>query len=261
MGAKPQLRKPAYAISSVDNALRLIHMLRDLGEVRGMDAAEELGISRSSVHRLMAMLVFRGFAVKDESRVYHPGPSIGVRPVAVAGTKDLLSIVKPHLNALRDELGESAYYMMLTGRLIRFLWTAESAYPTHAEDRRGFVLPAEASAGGRAILATKSPASISLLYREPCERGDMNENDIARLQFELRQVTIRGYSFSIEEAERGIVSVAVPIRYEAVRPASAISIAGPVSHLKNVTDPTAIAKLTNVRDQIEYELSSRYSHP
>jgi IclR family acetate operon transcriptional repressor len=259
MGANPRLRKPTYAISSVDNAIQLIHMLRDLGEVRGMDAAEELGISRSSVHRLMSMLVFRGFAVKDESRVYHPGPSIGVQPVAVAGAKDLLSIVKPHLNDLRDGLGESAYCMMLTGRSIRFLWTAESAYPTHAEDRRGFVLPAEGSAGGRAILATKSPASVRLLYREPCENGELNEDDMARLQFELRQVTVRGYSFSIEEAERGIVSVAVPIRYEAVRPPSAISIAGPVSHLKRVTDPAAIARLTNVRDEIEHEISEKRS--
>ena len=40
----------------------------------------ELGIAPSTAHRLLAMLVYRGFAVQDEKRMYHPGPAMGAGP-------------------------------------------------------------------------------------------------------------------------------------------------------------------------------------
>ncbi len=82
MRNKPQkaIQKPAYLLESVDNALRLLQMLRDVGAVRLNQAANELGIARSTAHRLLAMLVYRGFAVQDEKRIYHPGPAMGAGP-------------------------------------------------------------------------------------------------------------------------------------------------------------------------------------
>jgi IclR family transcriptional regulator, acetate operon repressor len=83
---KPQkaIQKPAYLLESVDNALRLLQMLRDVGAVRLNQAATELGIARSTAHRLLAMLVYRGFAVQDEKRIYHPGPAMGAGSPTVA---------------------------------------------------------------------------------------------------------------------------------------------------------------------------------
>ncbi|MBF8187168.1 helix-turn-helix domain-containing protein [Nonomuraea sp. K274] len=49
-----------YPIESVDNALRLIHLLRARGEVGVTAAAKALGVAPSTAHRLLAMLVFRG---------------------------------------------------------------------------------------------------------------------------------------------------------------------------------------------------------
>ena len=84
---KPQkaIQRPAYLLESVDNALRLLQMLRDVGAVRLNQAATELGIARSTAHRLLAMLVYRGFAVQDEKRTYHPGPAMGAARPTGAG--------------------------------------------------------------------------------------------------------------------------------------------------------------------------------
>lgn len=73
--AAKTITRPSYALDSVDNALRLLQMLRDVGALRLKDAAEELGTAPSTAHRLLAMLVYRGFAVQDEKRRYHPGPA------------------------------------------------------------------------------------------------------------------------------------------------------------------------------------------
>ncbi|MGH3277713.1 MAG: helix-turn-helix domain-containing protein, partial [Trebonia sp.] len=73
--------KPPYAIDSVDNALRILQLLRDSGQVRVSGAAAELGVARSTAHRLLAMLVYRDFAVQAEDRSYHPGPAVSARPL------------------------------------------------------------------------------------------------------------------------------------------------------------------------------------
>ena len=49
--------KPAYAIDSVDHALHLVQLLQHEGPLRVTDAAERLDVSRSTAHRLLAMLV------------------------------------------------------------------------------------------------------------------------------------------------------------------------------------------------------------
>jgi IclR family transcriptional regulator, acetate operon repressor len=73
--------RPAYAIESVDNALRILQLLRDSGQVRVSDVAAEIGTARSTAHRLLAMLVYRDFAVQAEDRSYRPGPALSPPPL------------------------------------------------------------------------------------------------------------------------------------------------------------------------------------
>jgi len=249
MAAAPPRLRPTYALRSVDNALRLLQMLRDLGEVRVKDAALELGVAPSTVHRVMSMLVFRGFAVQDASRTYLPGPSIGVPPVAMPTARQVQDAARSHLDALRDAVGESANLMVLAGTDVRFLLTAEAAGPLHAHDRRGFVLPAHRSAGGRAILAMLDPSTIDGLYA-----GRLDDEDLRRLDGELALVRARGYAVSAEEAERGIVSAAAPIHGLAL---AAVSIAGPTARGGAITGDASIARLLEARDRIAEELAAR----
>ena len=250
MTARPQRRRPSYPVTSVDNALRLILMLRDLGEVRGREAAATLGISPSSVHRLMSMLVYRGFAVQGDSRAYLPGPSIRVSP---AGTdaRWLIDLVKPHLAELSLQLGEATYFEILTGTDIRFLVTVEGGVPQQAGDRNGFVIPAHASSAGRAILANMADDNIEALFGESSGFPDIQRR---ALEAELRKVRNRGYALSVEEVETGIVSAAVPLRVRGLEPPAAISTAGPRSRLGSISSPETISLLMAARDAIEQDV-------
>ena len=88
---KPVQKRPTYSIEAVDNALQLLQLLRDGGALRLKDAADELGVAPSTAHRLLAMLVYRGFAVQDETRRYVPGPAMGVGPAGLSWTRLLRS--------------------------------------------------------------------------------------------------------------------------------------------------------------------------
>ena len=48
--------KPAYAITSVDHALQLATVLQVEGPLTVSEAAERLGVARSTAHRLLSML-------------------------------------------------------------------------------------------------------------------------------------------------------------------------------------------------------------
>ena len=70
MPDKPLKTPPPYAIASVDHALRLAAMLQLEGGLTVSEVAGRLGVARSTAHRLLAMLVYRDFAVQDENRLY-----------------------------------------------------------------------------------------------------------------------------------------------------------------------------------------------
>ena len=59
---------PPYAIASVDHALRVAVMLQLEDGLTVSEVAERLGVARSTAHRLLAMLVYRDFAVQDENQ-------------------------------------------------------------------------------------------------------------------------------------------------------------------------------------------------
>src|SRR5436309_113375 len=73
--------RPAYAIASVDSALLLASLLQQEGPMRVTDAAGRLGVSVSTAHRLLGMLVYRDFAEQLPDRRYGPGTVLRRGPV------------------------------------------------------------------------------------------------------------------------------------------------------------------------------------
>jgi IclR family acetate operon transcriptional repressor len=68
---------PPYPIQSVDYALQLLLILKRDGVLRVSEAAAELGVARSTAHRLISMLRFRGFVeqARDRSPTWAGAPA------------------------------------------------------------------------------------------------------------------------------------------------------------------------------------------
>ena len=150
--------KPPYAIASVDSALLLATLLQQEGPMRVTDAAERLGVSVSTAHRLLGMLVYRDFAEQLPDRRYGPGRLMRHGPAPQAPVARLREVALPYLRGLVDELGETANLMVLAGADVRFVATVESDQVLRVGDRTGRALPAHLSSGGKAVLAARSAA-------------------------------------------------------------------------------------------------------
>lgn len=213
--------KPPYPLESVDNALRLLQLLRDNGRLRVSEAAAELGIARSTAHRLLAMLVYRDFAVQDDQRGYLPGPALSAAPVAGRPMRYLRRTLLPHLEALCERVDETVNLVVRVGTQTRFIATVESDQVLHVGDRQGTVLPARKTSGGKALLALLTPTRLRELYED--------EPDFDPLCRELDAVRGRGYALNMEGTETGVSAIGRSLSDGAGRPVAAVSIAVPTA--------------------------------
>jgi DNA-binding IclR family transcriptional regulator len=221
--------RPPYAIESVDNALRILQMLRDSGQVRVSDMAAELGIARSTAHRLLAMLVYRDFAVQAEDRSYRPGPAMAAEPLRREPTQRLRQVMRPHMEALCDQVAETINLVVRLGTQTRFLHTVESAQVLRVGDRQGTILPAWKTSGGKALLAELPDTQLTAVLRGANGRPPegMTAAERRSLVNELRLVRDQGYAENIQESESGVCAIGLCVRDKSGDPVAALSVSAP----------------------------------
>lgn len=224
--------RPTYAIGSVDSVLRLLRGFSQQSEIRISEAAESIGVAPSTAHRLLTMLVYHGFAVKDDRlRVYRPGPILHELGMSVIRDMDIRRHARPVLERLRDEVNESVNLAVPYGSQVLYVDGLESKNVLRVGTRAGTFVPANCISVGKVLLATLS--AEQLLQTFPSEvLPTITPNSVAKrakLEKELKEVRARGYARSFGESEEGVCSVAVALTNQQGEARAAISIAAPIS--------------------------------
>ena len=231
-GSEPQVgagekNQPAYPITSVDNALRLMLMFKDHSRIRLSDAAAALGVSTTTAHRLLAMLQFRGFVRQEDNvRTYVPGPAFVDIGLAAVRNMDIRAHARPILADLAMRLGETVHLAQLEGSNVRYLIGAEGEEALRVADRTGQVVPAHTSATGRVLLADL-PANVLEPILRKLETQDV---DVPELRKELDQVRERGYALNYRPDN--VISMATPVRNRDDVTVAAINAVGPAARMQ-----------------------------
>jgi IclR family transcriptional regulator, acetate operon repressor len=237
---------PAYPIESVGNALALLLLYKDRHAIRVAEASDALGVARSTAHRLLAMLQHFGFVRQNaRTRAYHAGPALVEIGMAVIAEMDVQAAVRPHLEKLVDELGETAHVCALRGRDSVFLGCVESPKALRAGDRTGTMLPAYATSAGKALLAELGEETVR--ERFPNETLDPLTRRTIRtrtaLLAELRRVRERGFATNVDESESGLWAVGRAIRGRAGDVRAAITVSGPAARFRELDQNRVAAAL------------------
>ena len=227
-------QKPQYPVESVDRALRLLLMFREHQEIRLSSARDELQVGQSTAHRLMAMLVYHGFATQDPAtRVYRAGPALFEIGLSVVNNLDIRAAARPALESLAAATGETVHLGLLEGNEVRFVDVVESELALRVSGRVGRRLPAHATSLGKAMLAAMTDEQVRALYpREmlPVVTGHTMTRR-SDLQAELERVRARGYARNSEESEEGVSSIGMAIVHPVRGVLGAITIAVPLSRM------------------------------
>ncbi|MEU3271085.1 IclR family transcriptional regulator [Saccharomonospora sp. NPDC006951] len=237
--------RPQYPIESVDNALRILLLLGDRSELRLTEVADYLGVASSTAHRLLAMLHYRGFVRQDSrSKAYVPGTTLTGVAFSILQKFDVRQTLRPFLEQLNDETGETVHVATLDGTTVRFIDAIESPKAVRVASRLGRSMPANCTSTGKAMLAFLPEERLRQLYPGD-ELPALTENSISSrsaLERELAGIRRRGYATSSEESEEGVssVSVAFPADRSALR--LSFNTAMPVSRVKR-TEIKRIAEM------------------
>lgn len=205
---------PQYPLESVNNALRLLLLFESQPSIRLTEVSSYLGVASSTAHRLMGALLYRGFVRRNPStRTYEPGPSLSSLAFAIGRQVDIRTIVRPTLEHLFNETGETVHFARLEGGQTHFIDAIESSRAVRVGSRVGTMMPANCTATGKAMLSHLNPDQLREIYPNEELTGLTNASIRSRSALEnaLDTVRRRGYATSQEESEDGVVSVAVGI--------------------------------------------------
>jgi DNA-binding IclR family transcriptional regulator len=250
---------PRYPIESVDNALRVLSSFRSHDRLRVKDVADLLEVSTGTAHRLLAMLVYRGYVQQDPTtRLYVPGTILLSIGLQAAARCDLRTLAAPLLDQLRAEVDETIQVASLEGTDVLFVDARESSRTLRVTSRAGTLRPAHCTSVGKAMLAEIDRDALLELY--PDERlpqaTPKSISSRSELLVELESTRARGYAINFGELEDGVGSVAAAVRSRG-RPVAAIGAGAPMSRLDDVRITELAEAVRGAADKLRIELESR----
>ena len=221
--------KPAAAVQSVDRALLVLEILAKLGQAGVTEIAAELGVHKSTVSRLIAVLESRGYVeqVSDRGK-YRLGFSIARLARASSGHLDLVKLSQDVCDSLAAEVGETTNLAVLDAD--RIINIAEAIGPAEITLRTwvGQSCPAHATSSGKVLLAGLDAADVRTRLASVLESFTANTVvKIADLQRELATARERGWASVAEELEVGLNAVAAPVHDANAQVIAALSVSGP----------------------------------
>ena len=215
-------------VESVDRALVLLMAMRDRGPLSVKAAAELLRVAPSTAHRLLNSLAYRGFAAQGHDRTYRQGPEFSGRSARPLSTQEIRQAAQAALHQLHSAAGETVQLMVMHGGHIRFVDGVESNRTLRIGMLVGNLMPAFASAGGKAMLARMTNTQLEALYRSGLPHWPTSRiTTPALLKRHMTKVRRDGFGASIEETEQGVMGLGVSINDPHGLPVAALTIATP----------------------------------
>jgi IclR family transcriptional regulator, acetate operon repressor len=218
--------------------------------LRISEAAAELGVARSTAHRLISMLRFRGFVEQARDRTYRPGSAfadLGGGPNSAAA---LLGIARPHLVRLAERAGETSNLMMLAGSDVHFIDSIECNKALRVGTRVGVRLPARLTSGGKVLLADLPFEEVALLHPQLAD----DHAGISTMKRMLSATRRQGFGTNLQESERGVMAVGMAIRGTAGAAISAVTISAPTLRFNKAQIGKLIPALTETVEGIRSDI-------
>ncbi len=224
------------SLSTVSRALQVLQAFSYERPVMGVsELARRLGLGKSTVHRILTTLVAEGFIARTDDDRYRLGLKLHELGQLVVSSLELRQVAHAPLERLRNECGETVHIAVLEGTDVVFVYRFESPSTLRTFSRVGRRVPAYTTSSGKCLLAHGDPADVDAVVAAGLRRiGPRSITTERALRDALAKVRADGYVISVEENERGVVSIGAPVFGHDGACIAAVSMAGPT--LRMTTD-------------------------
>ena len=140
-------------MAPLERAFDVLEYVADRGEVRVGEICQDLKLPRPTVHRLLTVLIDRGYLDHDPVRhVYRTGPTT-TRIAAHTKASRVVQFAEPALVAMREASGETSNLGIVRGGRIVYAATLDGFRFPRMSVTIGEDVPPHAAAIGKALLA------------------------------------------------------------------------------------------------------------
>jgi DNA-binding IclR family transcriptional regulator len=230
----------------------------DEGGLGPSAVGQQVGLDKATVTRLLRTLIELGYVTQDEAtRRYHLTGRILWLAHRATIHLDLRTVVRPHLLALRDELGETVHLGVMEDLRVVYVDKIEADHSLQLVSAIGQTMPLHSTSLGKAMLAALPDEEREGKYArmDLSPRTDRTIVDLAAFRDEIRRTQRLGYATDDRENEPFGACVGAAIVGADGRPVGAISVAGPYFRIRDRFPPFG-RRLVTVAAAIARELGA-----
>lgn len=230
MPAKTEAKNPVGATAKT---LRILDALKRFDGAGVTELANELDLSKGTVHNHLSTLEENEFVVKDESTYRLSLRFLTLGEYARQQTP-LLEVARPEIDALAEETGEIANLLIEEHSRGIYLYISRGGQAINLDTHVGTRQYLHTSAVGKAILANMTDERFEAVIRRhglPAETPNTVTNKEA-LHEELQEIREQGVAFDGEERAEGIRCVAAPITDKNDNLLASVSVSAPSTRMK-----------------------------
>lgn len=223
----PNSHAPQLSVRAVDRALDiLLCFSRSESGLSLSEIAREVGLHKSTVHRLLTSMLNKGFVRKHpESDKYLLGWTVLELIHNVYQSDELSTVVLPVMTRLRDITSETVSLYIRSGIERIRIQAVESLEPVRNVASIGKTYPLYIGASGKVLLAYADALTLEKVLQDPTIPADFPKDDLLK---QLENIRRDGYAISVQERDSGAAALAAPI-FGRNRFVAALSVSGPVA--------------------------------
>lgn len=221
------LEEKDYTVPALARGLKILDMFNEETPVLSTnDFAEHLGVTTSSIYRIVQTLTDMNFLKKVARNTYELGPAVISRGYAYLAGRDIIDISTPHLSRLRDITSVSCHLAIREGRDVIYIYRSLASQRLSVNVPIGTRLPCHSSALGRALLMGFNDAEFSQLYLgvQLDNVPKPNPQSLPELRQRIKEEKAQGYAVNQSDYA---TAIAAPIRNYTNEVIAAINISGP----------------------------------
>jgi DNA-binding IclR family transcriptional regulator len=243
------------SVRTTEKTLRIVEALKENEGGHVTRLAEQLGMSKSTVHNHLATLEENGYVVKDGDTY-----RLGLKFLDLGGytrsQMKLFRIAKPKVKQMAEETGEVANLLTEENGMGVYLFRAKGEQAVDLDTYVGHRTHLHYTAQGKAILAHMPESRVQeIIETYGLPKATPNTiTDPDELFAELEKIRERGYATHEEERLMGLRSIAAPIQPDNGVACGSISISAPASRMEDEEITDIVASAANA-----IELNVKYS--
>ncbi|MCK8824774.1 IclR family transcriptional regulator [Fuchsiella alkaliacetigena] len=251
-------KAPNNLVKSLNKA---INVLEELGKyehgLRLTELSDNLGLHKSSVHRLLSTLAYRGLVEQEQdTNKYKLGLKIFELGSRIFNDLEIREYASDYLKEMVDRVGEAAHLVVLDQGEVLYLHKVESPKTIRMHSEVGRRASAHCTAAGKVILAYLAEEEVNeiLEIKGLTQYTENTITEIATFKQQLESIRTKSYAIDREEHQLGICCIAAPIFDYTEQVVAAVSLSGPTIRITRDRIPELATLVKKTTQQISSRL-------